>query len=237
MAEAEPAANWSLKDALIAIPFAASALALTWEIGYFVPIKGAAFGLFSIAEHLTFALQALPIALMVASAALLGLVFNNRSRPRPVQERVLFRILTILPFLLAAGVTIAVWYFFATSDFALIFLSLVSTFPYAVLSVAPRRLLINPMFVYSGILMMFFAAIAIGGATARLQIRSSAPLNSIKFGEKGKDVETEMMVRVLRTGERGVLYFDPTTQGFGLLPWDYVKRVGWANSPLLPSHF
>jgi hypothetical protein len=79
MAEEEAVADWSLKDALIAIPFLASALALTSEVGYFIPIKGGAFGLFSIAEHLTFALQALPIALLVTSAGLLGLVRGSMS--------------------------------------------------------------------------------------------------------------------------------------------------------------
>jgi len=37
----EPSAEkWALKDGLIAIPFIASALALTWEVGFFLRIKG-----------------------------------------------------------------------------------------------------------------------------------------------------------------------------------------------------
>jgi hypothetical protein len=82
MTEEEAVAKWSLKDALIVIPFLASALALTWEVGYFTRIKGGAFGLFSIAEHLTFALQALPIALAVTTAGAIGLVV----RPQPARR-------------------------------------------------------------------------------------------------------------------------------------------------------
>jgi hypothetical protein len=72
MADEEAVVKWSLKDALIVIPFLASALALTWEVGYFARIKGGAFGLFSIAEHLTFALQALPIALALTPIVLIA---------------------------------------------------------------------------------------------------------------------------------------------------------------------
>jgi hypothetical protein len=202
----------------------ASALALTWEVGYFVAIRGGAFALFNIAEHLTFALQALPIALLVTSAGLVGLVRGGVAYRHPS---------SMIIVLLTMGAISVVWYFFSTMDFSLIILIFVALLPYLMVSFVPRRLLINPMFIYGGALVTFFAAILIGYAEARLQIFSPRPLNSIKFGEKGKDTETEMKVRILRTGERGILYFDPATQTFGLLPWDYVKRVDWAISPLL----
>jgi hypothetical protein len=63
---------WSVKDGLIAIPFLASALALTWEVGFFVRVKAGAFGIFSISEHLTFALQALPVAFFAATLLIGG---------------------------------------------------------------------------------------------------------------------------------------------------------------------
>src|SRR3979409_2359319 len=62
----EKEAAWAIKDALIVIPFLASAVALTWEVGFFLTIKGSAFGLFTISEHITFALQALPLAMLAA---------------------------------------------------------------------------------------------------------------------------------------------------------------------------
>ena len=142
----------------------------------------------------------------------------------------------MLPALLAMGLLLAVWYLVSTIDFSLVFLTFVSFLPYPILSSAPRRLLISPMFIYGGALATFFAAITIGYAEARIQILSPLSLSSVKLGEKGKDTETEMKVRIVRMGERGVLYFDPATQAFGLLPWDYVKRVDWAISPLLPRH-
>jgi hypothetical protein len=40
------------KDFIIYIPLVQSALAVSWEIGSFVPIGGSAFGTFSLTEHI-----------------------------------------------------------------------------------------------------------------------------------------------------------------------------------------
>ena len=240
MAEEEAVAKWSLKDVLIVIPSLASALALTWEVGYFVRIRGGAFGLFSIAEHLTFALQALPIALAMSMVGVTGLVSERisksvvvRSQPALKLQRILnrYRSLTILVSI-AAGVPLAMWYFGAPLDFALIVLAAVGLVPYWFVTFAPRQLLLNPAIICGGVLVVFLVALGIGFQSARDQILSRLPLTKLKVGEKGKDTETEVSVRIMRTGERGVLYFDPVAQTFGLLPWGYVKRVDWAISPL-----
>ena len=58
--------------------------------------------------------------------------------------------------------------------------------------------------------------------------------SAIKIGEKGKEKELEINVRILRSGERGLLYFDPISRRFGLLPWDSIKQIDWAiNSMFL----
>ncbi len=87
------------------------------------------------------------------------------------------------------------------------------------------------MVICAGLLCVFVLALGLGIDKAQALIISTRPLNIIKMGEKGKETETEIKVRILRAGERGVLYFDPATQSFGLLPWDYVKRIDWAISP------
>jgi hypothetical protein len=236
--EEEAVAKWSLKDALIVIPFLASALALTWEVGYFARIRGGAFGLFSIAEHLTFALQALPIAMAVSTMTVMGLasasiiIIASRSLPAHRLQSVRYRSGIILA--LVVGSTLSINLFIAGMfDLVGVALIAVSVVPYAFIAFATRRLLMNPVILYVAVLGGFFVALGMGIINARQQIRSSLPLNSIRIGEEGKDTETEMKVRMLRTGERGILYFDPVAQTFGLLPWNHVKRVDWAISPLL----
>ena len=233
MADEETVVNWSLKDALIAIPFLASALALTWEVGYFGRISGGAFGLFSIAEHLTFALQALPIALVVAMPAVAGLAIVNLWKPLALRSRTARKIDSLNRFgvldLLAIGTALfAAWYL--NADLLLILTLILGYVPYLLILNAPSWLLRHPLLVYAGVLTAFYGALTVGSVSAQTEIQSSRPLNSIKTGEKGKDIETEIKVRILRTGDRGVLYFDPATRTFDLLPWDYVRRVDWAIS-------
>jgi hypothetical protein len=238
MADEEAAAKWALKDALIAIPFLASALALTWEVGYFARIKGGAFGLFSVAEHLTFALKALPIALAVTVMGVGGLAAKSLMKSPGLQgarkiDGILNRYSSLLSWVcFAAGGLSAIWYLSARADSLLIPMLILGlgTAPYLSVIMVPTGLLRHPLIVCVGVVGAFFAALGIGSESARIQIQSSLPLNSIKTGEKGKDIETEIKVRILRTGDRGVLYFDPATQTFGLLPWDYVRRVDWAIS-------
>jgi hypothetical protein len=60
------ASTFSLKDALVLVPALSSALAVSWEVGSFLPIGGSAFSLFTLTEHLAFAATALPIAALMA---------------------------------------------------------------------------------------------------------------------------------------------------------------------------
>jgi hypothetical protein len=54
----------SSKDLIIYLPLMGSSLALTWEVGSFFPIHGSVFGMFSLSEHLVFAFQGLPLAIV-----------------------------------------------------------------------------------------------------------------------------------------------------------------------------
>jgi hypothetical protein len=75
-------------------------------------------------------------------------------------------------------------------------------------------------------------AFGFGIDIARYELSSELPLNKITIGEKGKDAETDLTARIIRSGERGVLYYDPKLGQFGLVPWDSIKRIDWARSPL-----
>jgi hypothetical protein len=226
--------QWSLKDGLVAIPFIASALALTWEVGYFLKIGGGSFGLFSLAEHITFAIQALPAAIAVTIFAALGVFakFVDSSlvkKPRSVLIRILGYVATVI---VALGIFF--WFSPGDLDLGLVILSFLVAGPLFFFVEAPPQILKKWIVNYVGILCLFVLAFGFGFESARTQMQSHRPLSAIRVGEKGKETETEIKVRILRTGERGVLYFDPVAQGFGFLLWDSVKRIDWATSPLFP---
>jgi hypothetical protein len=60
MVESPKPSSIQVKDYIVVVPTLGTALAISWEVGSFLPIGGIAFGAFSLTEHLVFALQALP---------------------------------------------------------------------------------------------------------------------------------------------------------------------------------
>jgi hypothetical protein len=85
--------RWSVKEGLVLIPVLSSALALTWEVGYFLRIGGGSFGLFSLAEHITFAVQGLPVAIAVATLAAYAAFFKSVMPPSSFMKWMPCRIL------------------------------------------------------------------------------------------------------------------------------------------------
>jgi hypothetical protein len=72
-------------------------------------------------------------------------------------------------------------------------------------------------------------ALTTGIDTTRGQMRSEpSSLATIKYADGiSKRV-------VLRSGDRGLLTFDPREQRFLLEKWDDIKSIDWPRSPLLP---
>lgn len=230
---------WQLKEALVIIPFMASALALTWEVGFFQVIGGGSFGLFTVTEHITFALQVLPIALFLSTAVISVVVqFHLMDRhilPRLVsisghsRRRIRTRIL-VGALVLNVGLVVLA-YLFLPSATVLIFVLIACT-QIVLLLIAPELLRTDLMNAFFGLMIGFGGAFGLGVDLARGELSSDRPLNKISIGEKGKAAETEIAVRILRTGERGILYFDRSVSQFGFVSWDSVKSIDWVRSPM-----
>jgi hypothetical protein len=60
------------RDILIALPVLGTALAVTYDVGYFWGLDINLFSAFSLAEHITFALEYVPFALALSSIAIIG---------------------------------------------------------------------------------------------------------------------------------------------------------------------
>ncbi len=110
-------------------------------------------------------------------------------------------------------------------------LAIISGFTF-VLMPTPELIKRRTMSVIFGLTIGFGFAFGFGIDCARYELWSQLPLNKITIGEKGKDAETDVTARIIRSGERGVLYFDPKLGQFSLVPWDSIKRIDWARSPL-----
>jgi len=67
--------EWSWKDMTTAAPFIATSFAFAFNVGYFWSIDIGWFSLFSLSEHVVFALRALPVAIGASIIFMIGLNF------------------------------------------------------------------------------------------------------------------------------------------------------------------
>lgn len=230
---------WPVKDGLIAIPFLASALALTWEVGFFLRIKGGAFGMFSVSEHVTFALQALPLAFFAASvligAALQNDLMDRHLKPRieslskPDRKKLANGILLVG---MVASIAANIYQFYYPFEATLLALTVFGQGFFTAIYLAPDLMLRSAILGFVGLIGVFTLTFAAGVDSARSEISSLRPLNKIIVIEKGQDIKLDLNVRIMRTGERGVLYFDPVAQQFALIPWESIKRIDWLISSI-----
>jgi hypothetical protein len=218
----KPDEKWALKDAMIAIPFLGSALALTWEVGYFLRIRGGAFNLFSISEHISFALQALPFALAFSVVIMLW-VFVPKDvagiRRHAFESGRRTSIATGM--ILASGIYAVLLYYVYHSIYLVTWVGCAVGMIWLVIELFSPKPVDKWAMALLSATAVFGFTMALGFDIANSEVNSAKSLSAIRFGEG------ELQIRVLRTGERGVLYFDPAQKKFGLAPWDSVKKIDW----------
>jgi hypothetical protein len=226
--------SFETKEAFVALPFVSSAIAMSWEVGSFIPISGVgghAFGLFSLSEHLVFAIEALPTALVIAALLpilIAGVSSTPKRRPRVdgrstrLGLRVGFAILAIVglavgafgiyervsPFLVLSGAVLSL-----TTSFAL--------YPPAMF-LWPKQLFV----VAAGFAMAMAMALGIDQTRALLNF-PGAHTAHIVINDVGKEVV------LLRTGERGLLLYEPDSRRFAFTKWDAVKGFDWPRQPIV----
>jgi hypothetical protein len=244
MAEGSNGTNWfSAKDAMVAIPITASVLALCWEVGSFVPIRGAAFSYFSIPEHLAFAVPALPVALMFATALFFSeiaarqifdrLVYGRWS-PGPSEitkidnsvRQNLSRLsiwIMVICFATFVGVLEVAKLFKSATIGAMALSSLLA----GSTQIARARTSRFPLILLGAGISVLFLAFALGVDSTRALL-NNADIETIDT------VDGQMTAVVVKSGERGVLLYDRSRGSFAFRKWDSIKRTEWLRKPLLP---
>jgi hypothetical protein len=84
MTEAADKTTSLWKESYLAyIPLLGAAVAVTFDLGYFFALNWSFFTLFSLSEHILFAIQAFPIALAIVLLSLIaaGIILNAPYRP------------------------------------------------------------------------------------------------------------------------------------------------------------
>jgi len=216
----------NLKDALIFVPFVASAFAVSYEIGTFIPL-GRAFALFSLTEHLLFAFEAVPIAVALAvllfiASAITGPIWEVlRQKDSGRKLRLRFRwligwLLLVALAEIALGLTER-----RAIHIALGFALLV----FAGGAASPQRILFRSRIsIPLAISLALLVTMALGFDRIRTILNISLPADFIIGGNIKKAV-------YVRSGERGLLIFDQTLNEFSFEKWDEVKKISWIRGP------
>jgi hypothetical protein len=231
MPNAEASAQFSVRDLLVLIPLFGSLLAMTWEVGSFIPTGG--FTLFSLPEHLLAATNALPAALVSAVVLMVGplLLFPPEKRPvrlfdqtdEPTARHTVL-IAAVIILIIGVGVTVA-GLIFRTSPLigAGVFVITAS----ALLIARPRPLLgYAIIFICSLIITMGFAV-----DYTRDYLNSPSDILATIHTKNGV-----YRGKVLMGGERGVLFYEPDQKAFVFQRQDEIQRIEWPRLRLLQAN-
>jgi hypothetical protein len=217
------------KDLVVFVTFLSSALALVYDSGFFWGLDLAYFTFFTLAEHLLFALEAIPITLMAVALALLlhGRITSSHllekqrlaegvvdARPMPEWwRRVLMAVIFVIFFGIAYGG-------FRERQFAgaLVFAMAPVITYLAIYSPAfAQRVVWVPSISFCLILFTFVYGVEIGGSYAT----TTWVTHSISL----KTDSGCLTARIVRSGAAGVLFIDQPTKQVSFIRWDDIKRI------------
>jgi hypothetical protein len=214
--------SWDFKkEFLILVPVLGSALAILYDVGYFTAIGLNWFSVFSITEHITFALQILPFALTFAAGGIFGMLlglqqgskYPGTNNLEKITRLLQMQITTVLLFVVMAGLS----WFYKMASFA----TMAGGFLVALLLIwflrrDDRRYQL--MFGF-GLLFLCAFAFALGYDVAR------GYQNQIEYPYTVATAGGDQNAKVVRSGDRGLLFYESGTAQLVLLPWSEVKKV------------
>jgi len=218
---------------LILYPLILFAVAVAFDVGSFVIIGMGFFSFFSPAEHLLFALEALPLALLICLVALFLCPLILKWRPAPSAQTngwdltLVGKCLLVLALLLLVGLATGPALYSTymqwpnTAQVLLILLLLLPpllSFTFA--DARLMRLLVFPLVAYSAVALSFSLGVSYNAAL--MSAPPGAPLTSVVFKEEGRP---PIGVRPVRSGERGLLMYDPASRLLRFERWDGIRSV------------
>ena len=227
MSDSSAVDGW--KEWLIALPVLGSALAVTYDVGYFWGLNINFFTVFSISEHITFALQVIPLALFVSSFAFVApmAMQHGRERGRALalaqlksgKSRAFYkdRANWFAGIWLLVMICI-VWYW---PDRSLNWVTLI-----AYLVGLGLTELVPTYFIRWFVLIAFttfvaFCAVFAAGFDTANGYRKSDKFSYTVTTEQGDNLKA----KVVRSGEHGLLFYEESTKHLVLLPWSKIKKV------------
>jgi hypothetical protein len=227
----------SLKELAVFVPVLGTAIAITYDVGFFWGLDINYFTLFSLTEHLVFALEALPIALSLSfvSTALFVTfkVADQRDNEKIAREMLSLTAQEQLEWLreemarrrrsalMWAGISLA-WTIAASFISALLSLIVlvVCVALYTVGLVFYTNILRSPFMVATyGVVVSLLTTFAVGIDVQERFVRRGKVAHTVSLED------SELKGRIVRAGDRGILFYEPGSQEITFVRWEAVKRI------------
>lgn len=240
----ERAIQLSVKELFLFAPLGGGILAIAYDVGYFSGVDLRFFSFFSLSEHLTFALEAFPSAALISAAFLLSAILiltraandavSSRKRRRPRNRRNVWRLIlyAILIYYLAATMFAVIWE--ELELLAVINASSVLVITFILIHREPANptkskvmklaVLSAANFVLATFLFGFFAA--------KIYLVTDANNHVIWMADAEGRVG-----KVLRSGERGILYFDQQADRVVFVERNLITKIEREKSPVKGYEF
>lgn len=214
------------KELLFLFPMLGSSLAIIFDVGYFSGIGLHYFTFFSLSEHLVFALMYLPLGIILSTflAAYVALIIRTKEpfRKRTRNLSTPFAVVTSVGMTLAGTVLLFVCYLIFGNLWGILTLSIATIVAAEVFHRSTTTKLI------AGILVVTVSSFSLGHDFAiwkispTIAMRYLAGQNSLTKLDTNENVT---VVKIIRSGERGILFYDIEKKKMTYLNWDEVKKV------------
>jgi hypothetical protein len=202
--------NVSTKEIILYVPIVGGTIAAVYDVGYFSALGISFFSLFSLSEHLVFAIQASPFALL--ATLVVGLILT--ARHLDIFQKYVGRSLHIFGFGFVVLAMILFTINFQISSSILMGVGYILFFLSPVIGRAPRAIYFIAL-IGGG----FTAVLFIGTSLAERKLQSSAT-EIIQIKGEGRIEGT-----LIRSGDRGILFFDYSMKSIRFRQWNDVIQI------------
>ena len=201
-----------LKEAVVGIPAVVSLLAVTLDVGFFYAVDLTFFTFFSLSEHVVFAFLMMPfaIALLLVVAFIMTLK-RPAGQETPSGIRLVWWLDRILYLVLVVA---GCWLLLRIQMYSVLGMAIVI----GVLWRAVRRE--KKLAALLGAVASVFLMSLMLGADVATGLMDTPDMEHII-----KTDNNEVRGVVLRSGDRGILFFNPSTKNPTLVKWDQIRSV------------
>jgi hypothetical protein len=219
------------KDFLVLVPLLGSGLAVIFDVGFFDGLNIHYFTLFSLSEHIVFALEALPAAIVFALFVGALIYFT---KPRSSWAGLVGLIGGVI---LAGAAIYSVHAYFSIPLLTTIFASISVAF--LIIVIEATSFLVRIVF---GCVFAAFTAYQFGyefganylvdpltGPLASLRQLVRTPTTTTVNTKSDQQIEGQ----VVRSGERGILIYQEKARQITFLRWDEIKQI--STRPVAPG--